>query len=404
MHKTLILALASSLVLSGGRSASSQPAKKPAATARLATVTLERAPGELGKVESAGSLFIVTAAKGKEVLLFDSNSGELKPFLETGDSWAKPITLRGPGGMKFSPAAFRMAVNGGLIACAGPTGVKLFNLETGELAADAPYLNHAAAVAAMPDGSWAVSLTRLPFPEIERADEEKFGGPAPRFVVVNDKLDIRRQGLPAEKGRTPNQAAARALRLAASPERLFAAEIGNYKLYEFNRGLKLSGTFDDPHLKLEEGLGLAADNQAQDKFLAEARQISIRRGTDAAKGAARPSEPTRGQSSFFSFQTVIGDMAWDPYSHQLILLLADGIAADHEALDLLEPSTGNVRRLLLRLPEGTDRKQLSQLAVGHRYLWLRSHSGAGPTFRLDRSALEQARSVTGVQHSGLSAQ
>jgi len=138
-RKTLILALASSLVvLGGGRSASSQPAKKPAAAARLATVTLERAPGELGKVESKGSLFIVTASKGKEVLLFDSSSGELKPFLETGDAWAKPITLRGPGGMKFSPAAFRMAVNGGLIACADPSGVKLFNLETGELVADLP--------------------------------------------------------------------------------------------------------------------------------------------------------------------------------------------------------------------------------------------------------------------------
>ncbi|MFY9824073.1 MAG: hypothetical protein WAM82_22030 [Thermoanaerobaculia bacterium] len=403
MHKTLILALLSSLVLGGGRSASSQPAKQHAAPARLATVTLERAPGELGKIQSTGFLFIVTAAKGKEVLLFDSSSGELKPFLETGDSWAKPITLRGPGGVKFSPAAFRMAVNGGLIACAGPSGVKLFNLETGELAADAPYLNHAAAVAAMPDGSWAVSLTRLPFPEIERADEEKFGGPAPRFVIVNDKLDIRRQGLPAEKGRTPNQAAARALRLAASPDRVFAAEIGNYKLYEFNRGLKLRGTLDDPHLKLEEGIGLPADNQAQEKFLAEARQISARRGTDAAKGA-RPSEPTRGQSSFFSYQTVIGDMAWDTYSHQLILLLAEGIAADHEALDLLDPATGNVRRLFLRLPEGTDRKQLSQLAVGHRYLWFRSHSGVGPTFRLDRSALEQARSVTGVQRSAISAE
>ena len=401
MHRTLILALFSSLVLSGGRSASSQPAKQHATPARLAAVTLERAPGELGKVESTGSLFIVTAAKGKEVLLFDSGSGELKPFLETGDSWAKPVTLRGPGGEKFSPAAFRMAANGGLIACAGPSGVKLFNLETGELAADAPYLNHAAAVAAMPDGSWAVSLTRLPFPEIERADEEKFGGPAPRFVVVNDKLDIRRQGLPAEKGRTPNQTAARALRLAASPDRLFAAEIGNYRLYEFDRRLKLRDTFDDPHLKLEEGLGLPADKQEQEKFLAEARQSIARRGTDAAKGAARPSDPVRGQSSFFSYQTVIGDMAWDPYSHQLILLLADGIAADHEALDLLDPATGNVRRLLLRLPEGPARKQLSQLAVGRRYLWFRSHSGVGPTFRLGRSALEQAHSVTGVQHSAI---
>lgn len=92
---------------------------------------------------------------------------------------------------------------------------------------------------------------------------------------------------------------------------------------------------------------------------------------------------------------------WDPYSHQLILLLANGIAADQEALDLLDPDTGTVRRLLLRFPEGTTHKQLSQVAVGHRYLWFRSHSGASPTFRLDRSALEQARSVTGLQHSAI---
>ena len=400
----MIFALVSSLAISVGQSASSQQAKKPATLARQVTVTLERAPGELGKAESTGSLFIVTAAKGKEVLLFDSASGEVKPFLETGDSWAKPIALRGPGGEKFSPAAFRMAVNGGLIACASPSGVKLFELETGELAADAPYLHHAAAVAAMPDGSWAVSLTRLPFPEIERADQDKFGGPAPRFVVVNDKLEIQRQGLAADKDRTPNQAAARTLRLAASPDRLFAAEIGNYKLYEFDRRLKLHDTFNDPHLKLEEGLGLPPDHQAQEKFLAEARQNIARKGTDATEAAAGASGPTRGQSSFFSYQTVIGDMAWDPYSHQLILLLADGIAADHEALDLLDPATGNVRRLLLRLPEGAARKPLSQLAVGHRYLWFRSHSGVSPTFRLDRSALEQARSVTGAQRSTSSAE
>ena len=37
----------------------------------------------------------------------------------------------------------------------------------------------------------------------------------------------------------------------------------------------------------------------------------------------------------------------------------------------------------------------ASLAVGHRYLWLRSHAGATPTFRLDLSALEQARTVAG---------
>src|ERR1700686_5475840 len=149
MRRTWVAVFLSGLVLSGARIAPGQQSKPPATPARPVTVTLERAPGELGKPESTGSFFIVTAAKGKEVLLFDSGSGELKPFLETGDSWARPISLREPGGEKFSPAAFRMAVNGGLIACANPLGVKLFNLETGELVAEAPYLHHATAVAAM---------------------------------------------------------------------------------------------------------------------------------------------------------------------------------------------------------------------------------------------------------------
>jgi hypothetical protein len=192
---------------------------------RLVAATLERAPGDLGKAESKGALFLVTASKGKEVWLFDSGSGELKPFLETGETWAKPMRLRGRGGDRFSPSAFRIAIQGDLIACANPLGVNLFNRDTGELIAEAPYLHHATAVAAMPDGSWGVSLIRLPFPEIERADKEKFGGPAPRFVTVNDKLEILRQGLAADLDRTPNQAAARALRLAASPDRVFAAEL-----------------------------------------------------------------------------------------------------------------------------------------------------------------------------------
>jgi hypothetical protein len=363
---------------------------------------LERAPGDLGKAESPWSLFLVTAAKGREVLLFDSGSGELKPYLETGQSWAKPIRLRGRDGDRFSPSAFRLAVNGELVACASPLGVTLFKLNTGELVAEAPYLHHASAVAALPDGSWAVSLIRLPFPEIEQADKEKFGGPAPQFVVVNDKLEIERQGLPADAHRTPNQAAARALRLAASPNRLFAAEIANYKVYELDSRLKLHSSFVDPRLKLEEGLGLTADKQEQERFLSEARQKIAGRGADAMQRATDRREPTtQGKSTFFGYQTVIGDMAWDPFSHRLILLLADGITSEQGALDLLDPTTGQVQRLLLRFPEGTTRRQLSQLAVGHRFLWFRSHPGASPTFRLDRSALEQARSIPGVERSEL---
>jgi hypothetical protein len=388
------------LLLTGRAGPGQQQAKAPVASPRLAAAMLERAPGDLGKADSTGSLVLVTADKGKEILLFDSGSGELTSYLETGQSWGKPVRLRGRDGESFSPHAFRMAANGELVAFANPLGVNLFRRETGELVAEAPYLHHAAAIAAMPDGSWAVSLTRLPFPEIARADKEKFGGPAPRFVVVNDKLEIWRQGLPAQSDRTPNQAAARSLRLAAGPGRLFAAEVANYKIYEFNRELKLRSSYADPALKLEDGLGLSPNRQEQEGLLAEARQKMASAGTNAlrpapAQGGLTQGGAGKGRAEFFNYQTVISDMVWDPFTHQLILLLADGIAGNDGALDLLDPTTGHARRLLLRLPDGAAHKQLSQLAVGHRYLWLRSHAGATPTFRLDLSALEQARTVAG---------
>jgi|GEM_PF-6731469 len=391
------------LPLIPGRSGAHQEAKRPAAGSRLAAVALERAPGDLAKVASTGFLFVVTAEKGNEVLMFDSGSGELTPYLETGERSAKPVQLRGRGGETFSPHAFRIAVNGEFVAFAEPLGVTLFKRATGELVADASYLHHAAAIAAMSDGSWVVSLTRLPFRGIERADKEKFGGPAPRFVVVNDKLELWRQGLAAQSDRTPNQAAARTLRLAASPDRLFAAEIANYTVYEFNRELKLRSTYVDPHLKFEEGLGIAPDKQEQEALLAEARRKMAPLGTSATKPVPGQDDAAKGHSEFFSYQTVIWDMAWDPFSHQVILLLADGIAGDQGALDLLDPMTGEVRRLLLRFPEGSARRQLSQLAVGRHYIWLRSHAGSSPTFRLDRSALELARSVTRPQVERLAA-
>src|SRR5947209_12888674 len=105
MRKVLVAALLSSLSLSAGQGAPRQQPKPPAASPRLIAVTLERVPGDLGKAESTGSLVLVTAAKGREVLLFDSASGELTPYLETGQAWAKPVRLRGREGDRFSPSA-----------------------------------------------------------------------------------------------------------------------------------------------------------------------------------------------------------------------------------------------------------------------------------------------------------
>jgi hypothetical protein len=399
MRQRLAAAFLAGLLALTGQSAVSQQAKRPASAQRLVTVTLERAPGELGKAVSGGLLYVATADKGKEVVLFDSGSGEVKSFLETGAAAAEPVRLRGRTGDRFSPVAFRMAASDDAIAFSSPLGVSLFKRETGELLAEAPYLHHAADVAALPDGTWAVSLMRLPFPEIARADKEKFGGPAPRFVVVNDKLEISGQGPADDADRTPNQTAARALRLAASANRLFAAEIANYKVYEFDHAFKLRSTYTDPRLKLEEGVGLAADQQQQqERFLAEARDRMGRAGTDATRpGTAGQAAPARAHANFFQYQMVVWDVAWDPVSHQVIMLLAPGIAGEHAALDLLDPATGEVQRLLLRLPPETAQMELSQLAIGHRYLWLRGHEGGNPTLRLDRSELEQARPITGPQ-------
>jgi len=366
----------------------SEPKLAPARP-KLSAATLRLAPGELGGARSKGTLFILTDAKGKEVLLFDSATSELSSFLETGAVWGKPVRLRERNGKPFSPQAFRVGIDGDQIAFAWPEGVELFKRETGELDAEDKTLDYAADVEAMPGGDWVVDRTRPPIPQLERADHERFGGITPRLVVVDDKLEVARYGLAADSGRTPNASAARTLRLAASGDRLYAAELANYRVYEFDRRLKLRATYVDPKLQLEKGVGAPPDIEIQKHFLAEAHQIIDRTGKDASKPAAGGDV----ESTFFTFQTAIEDIAWDARSHHLVLLLAQGIMNDVGALDLLDPATGEVRRLLLRFPEGAPHVELSQLAVGYRYLWLRSHPGNGPTFRLDRDVLAQAKAV-----------
>jgi hypothetical protein len=355
----------------------------------LLTATLELAPGELGDMRSKGTLFLLTDAKGKEVVLFDSATGELTSYLETGATWGKPVRLRERDGSPFAPQAFRVEVSGDQVAFASPLGVNLFHRDTGEFAAVDRTLHHAADIEAMPGGDWVVDLTRPPIPQLELSDHGRFGGITPRLVVVDDKLEVSRYGLAAQSGRTGNASAARTLRLAASADRLYAAELANYRIYELDRRLKLLTTYVDPSLQLETGVGAPPDLEARKQYLAGAHQLIERAGKDAS----HPKSGGEVRSEFFTFQIAIQDIAWDPQSRQLAILLAQGIANDVGALDLLDPATGQVRRLLLRFPEGAPRVELSQLAVGHRYLWLRSHPGEGPTFRLEREALTQAKAV-----------
>jgi hypothetical protein len=384
-HRAAAVCLGCALVALGSGASEITKAPRP----QLLTATLEPAPGELGGVRSKGTLFILTDAKGKEVLLFDSATSELTSYLESGATWGKPVQLRGRDGAPFAPQAFRVEVSGDQVAFASPLGVDFFQRDTGEFAAEDRTLHHAADIEARPGGDWVVDLTRPPIPQLEQADHERFGGITPRLVVVDENLEVSRYGLAGGDRRTGNETAARTLRLAASSDRLFAAELANYKIYEFDRKLRLRSTYADPSLQLEKGVGAPPDVEGRKQFLAEAHQLMSRAGGDASK----PARSGNVTSDFFTFQIAIQDIAWDLRSHQLVILLAQGVANDVGALDLLDPTTGQVRRLLLRYPEGAPHVELSQLAVGYRYLWLRSHPGGGPTFRLDREALEQARAV-----------
>jgi hypothetical protein len=364
----------------------------PARRAPLPSVTLERAPGEFGELHSSGSLQLTASAKGKEILVFDGGSGRLASYLETGAAWGKPVELKNRQGDAYTPAIFRFKTEGDRIAFAGPKGVDLFKRETGGYEGGTAELHHAADVEAMPGGNWVVSLTWLPIPELVRAAKERFDGTEPRLVVVDEDLKVSRHGLAGESERTGNQTAARTLRLAASADRLFAAELANYKVYELDRRLKLRATYRDPSLQLERGLGLPPDIAMQKRYVAEAAQQAARTGSDAAKGS-RPAG--KREAVFFDYQPTIEDLAWDPRSRRLVILLAPGIVNDVGALDLLDPATGQVQRLLLRLPEGLGSYgPLAQVVVGYRYLWLRNLLDNRPTLRLDRAVLARARSIT----------
>lgn len=62
MHQRLAAAFLAGLLALAGQRVVSQQAKRPAQAPRLVTVTLERAPGELGKAASSGLLYVATAA------------------------------------------------------------------------------------------------------------------------------------------------------------------------------------------------------------------------------------------------------------------------------------------------------------------------------------------------------
>ena len=359
---------------------------------RTKVVLLERAPGAFGELRSSsGALAITATDKGKELLVVDGGSGEVSTYLETGEPWGKTARLLNRPGDAFSKV-FRFKASGNVLAFAAPAGVALFKRDTGEMMATSTDFHHALDVAEMPGGDWVVNLVWLPIPALTRVAHEKFGGTEPRLVELDNQLEISNYGLAADPKRNANQTAARQLHLAGSADRLYAAELANYKVYELDRTLKLRATYSLPSLRLEKGVGVGEDPGLRLKVEAEAARQMSSMGQDAAQGRSTPGRPAA--SELFSYQPAIYDAAWDPGSQRLLLLLAPGIAGDEGALDLLDPATGHIQRVLLRLPkDAASYGPLSQLAVGHSYLWLRNNLGRNPTLRLDRAALEDAPMV-----------
>lgn len=113
--------------------------------------------------------------------------------------------------------------------------------------------------------------------------------------------------------------------------------------------------------------------------------------SDAASLKSAPSM----EGGSLRYEKVVRDIAWDGGSGHLIVLLPSAMTgAQGPALDLYDPETRKVERFALRLPSGVENGiDLSQITVGHRYLYLRAHKGDSPTLRLDRSLLQGGRSL-----------
>lgn len=286
-----------------------------------------------------------------------------------------------------------MDAEGGLIAFSCSDSVALFKPD-GSVAAQSRSFFLTSDVTTLPTGEWGVGLLQIPEGNGKFMGTKEQGSSTPRLVALNRKLEVAGRGLSVgDEDRSPNQAAARSLLLAASNQRVFAAELANYKIYELNRQLKLRTTYTDPKLQLEDGRSQTAiqlrQSEQKDRKLRDSVAKSLEgRGSNAAKA---PSEKPAMEGGSLNYAPVIQDIAWDPVSSRLAILLnrnsSEGKAG---AIDFLDPLTGEAERVLLRLPEGLSHDaEISQISIGRRFIWLRAHKGNVPTLRIDRFALEQ---------------
>jgi hypothetical protein len=387
------------------------PASPPAPALRpLPAALVELAPGELGDARSKSRLVLAASPSGKIIYLLD-DSGKLTAYLESGAGAGEAVALQAEG-FSISDKPFWFAVSASEVAVATPVDVNVFKLD-GTWKAQKRALFMAGSIAALPSGDWGLGLLQSPqgphfspgeevsAPDaqgrysVKRASPDS---PRPRVISLDGlRLDVSESGLLARKDeRSLSQAAGRSLSVVAAGRRVYAVELANYKIYELDGRLKLRSTLADPHRQFDKGLpGLVGEKEraaSEAKIRAEATALLDRAGRDATH-ASPPA--TKAEAISFDYTKVVLAAGFDPHTGRLILLLDQGVAAAGYALDLVEPATGEVSRLALRLPEAeaASPAPIGQLVVGSRYLWFRGRPGQSRTLRLDRMELERARPV-----------
>ncbi len=348
------------------------------------TLAVEQAPRELGQFRSESFVLIAADRKAKELYVFDNADRSLSRFTETGERWGDPVTLGSPSEALNSspepPQALR--IGGAGIAIMTPSGVIEYGLDGNVEASRRVFMP--ADLAALKSG-WALSLVNLRTASGKFAARKSFGDRTPRLVTIGgEDLGTDYTGIyEDDEIRGGGASAGRGLLLASAGSRLYAVERAAYRVHELTRKLSVVATYTEPKWGGDADDADIEPSEETREALAELVTQAKSTGRNVGgqtKSQRRPGPPMGGD---LSYKQVARAVAWS--GDRLVILLDRGIAdRDRPALDLLDPVTGEGRRFALA---GLGDAQISQLTIGHRWIWLRARSGSVPIYRIDALAL-----------------
>jgi len=356
-------------------------------------IVAERAPGELASVR-ARDVLIAAGDKGRELYVYSPKTGEVQRYTEKGDAWGDPVPLHRDllhPGMTF----IRMDVSGGRLALSGSAGFAVFAADDGELIAQ-NRIFQPGDVAALPGGDFALSLTNLPHPLRKGAFLARgaFGDEVPRLAIYDDDGEVTAKALLESEERSPSGAVARALRVTWGERRLWAGEVGSYRIAAFDRDLDPRELLHDPGLDfqptpLRSGAG-GEESAPPDREVPNP-------GRDLGGEQRKPKPPVKTQ---IHVKPVMVDLDWGESPGRLYVLLDPASFGGRIQIDLFDPVMAEVRRSTIVLPDGVD-QTLTQMTVGSRFVWLRGYVDGSPILRVDRTLLDQGTVVKMTGAPGL---